>query len=198
MEELRSVPIEFLNLNELEITTGNHANMELRGFNLSSEITAGAAGSAELAMEMKKRVSAANAGLKDPIDGTKKKPYGFHLKFCTSSYKDAGQLRARFRRRGEATLRPYEILTDDDTLLFGVLYTTTEKFEDEILEISEELDIDTSWMHWDGLKSRIEMPLSVSEDIADIVDKPVAAVEVHPTHERLEVSLIWLNENRPL
>ena len=63
---------------------------------------------------------------------------------------------------------------------------------------SEELDIDTSWMHWDGLNSRIEMPLSVSEDIADIVDKPVAAVEVHPTHERLEVSLIWLNENRPL
>jgi len=198
LEELRSVPIEFLNLNELEITTGNHANMELRGFNLSSEITAGAAGSAELAMEMKKRVSAANAGLKDPIDGTKKKPYGFHLKFCTSSYKDAGQLRARFRRRGEATLRPYEILTDDDTLLFGVLYTTTEKFEDEILEISKELDIDTSWMHWDNLNSRIEMPLSVSEDIADIVDKPVAAVEVHPTHERLEVSLIWLNENRPL
>ena len=35
LEELRSFDISFLNLNELEITVGNHENMELRGFNLS-------------------------------------------------------------------------------------------------------------------------------------------------------------------
>ena len=30
LEELRSFDISFLNLNELEITVGNHENMELR------------------------------------------------------------------------------------------------------------------------------------------------------------------------
>ena len=45
VEEMRNGPALFLNLNELEITVGNFDNMEVRGFNLSSEITAGAEGS---------------------------------------------------------------------------------------------------------------------------------------------------------
>ncbi|PXF20178.1 MAG: radical SAM protein, partial [Methanobacteriota archaeon] len=44
LEELRDAPITFLNLNELEITVGNLDNMELRGFNISNELTAGAEG----------------------------------------------------------------------------------------------------------------------------------------------------------
>ena len=60
LEELRFFDISFLNLNELEITVGNHENMELRGFNLSTEITAGASGSNELALDMKSRVNAAD------------------------------------------------------------------------------------------------------------------------------------------
>ena len=100
LEELRSFDISFLNLNELEITVGNHENMELRGFNLSTEITAGASGSNELALDMKSRVNAAEQGLPDPLDGDTREPYGFHLKFCTAVFKDAGQLRRRFLRRG--------------------------------------------------------------------------------------------------
>ena len=58
-----------LTLNELEITVGNHDSMELRGFNLSTEITAGAAGSAELSIAMRDRVMAAQLGIPDPTDG---------------------------------------------------------------------------------------------------------------------------------
>ena len=197
IEELRLAPVDFLNLNELEITTGNQANMELRGFNLSAEITAGAAGSAELAMSIKQRISSANLGLPDQQDDKIRKPYGYHLKFCTSSYKDAGQLRARFRRRGKEMLRPYEILTEDDTLLFGVIYSSLADFEDDVRELTEELDIDSSWLYWDEKNHRIELPLSVVEEIASEVNSPAAAVEVHPTHERLEVGLTWLNNKRP-
>ena len=42
IEDMRDFDVSFMNLNELEITVGNHENMELRGFNLSTEITAGA------------------------------------------------------------------------------------------------------------------------------------------------------------
>jgi hypothetical protein len=38
----------------------------------------------------------------------------------------------------------------------------------------------------------------VAEHIAELVEAPVAVVEVHPTFERLEVGLIWLNEYRPI
>ena len=36
LEHLDQLPVQFLNLNELEITTGNQENMDVRGFNLSS------------------------------------------------------------------------------------------------------------------------------------------------------------------
>jgi len=198
LEELRAAPIEFLNLNELEITIGNQSNMELRGFNLSTEITAGAAGSAELAIALKQRVTAAGDGVDDPHDGQRRQHYGYHLKFCTSSYKDAGQLRARFRRRGEVMLKPYEVLTEDDTLSYGVLYCPPEHADDDMHELIEKLDIDSTWLGWDANNGRIELPISVAEHISELVEAPVAVVEVHPTFERLEVSLTWLNEHRPL
>ena len=68
IEELRGFEVSFMNLNELEITVGNHDNMELRGFNLSTEITAGAEGSSELAQSLRDRVLAASIGAADPID----------------------------------------------------------------------------------------------------------------------------------
>ena len=36
-----------------------------------------------------------------------------------------------------------------------------------------------------------------AERIADEIDAPVAMIEVHPTHERLEVGVVWLNDVRP-
>ena len=50
---------------------------------------------------------AASIGAPDPIDGVKREPYGFHLKYCTSSYKDAGQMRRRFMRRGR---QPFHLM----------------------------------------------------------------------------------------
>ena len=37
------------------------------------------------------------------------------------------------------------------------------------------------------------MPLVVAEDIAGEIDEPVFMVEVLPTHERLEVTMVLLN-----
>ena len=107
-------------------------------------------------------------------------------------------MRARFRRRGEVMLKPYEILTEDDTLSYGVLFCPPEHAEDDMDELIEKLDIDSTWLGWDANNGRIELPISVAEHIAELVEAPVAVVEVHPTFERLEVGLIWLNEYRPI
>ena len=177
LEQLDELPIQFLNLNELEITTGNQENMDVRGFNLSNGLSAAAEGSFELGVRLKKAA----------------KGKSYHLKFCTASYKDAGQLRARFRRRAEATLRPYEVLSEDDTILFGAIPTEPEDARDDMLELQDVLTITPSWLRYDAIAKRIEMPLSVAEELAEILAVPVQMIEVHPTHERLEVSTVHLN-----
>ena len=193
LDDLRGLDISFLNINELEITVGNHDNMELRGFNLSTEITAGASGSNELAHEMKSRVMAAEQGVADPMDGTFHEPFGFHLKFCTAVFKDAGQLRRRFLRRGESTIAPHEVLTEDGTLIFGAIDADADSKEDWMGELVDETGLPRRFLLWDEQNERIEMPLVVAEDIAGGIDEPVYMVEVLPTHERLEVTMVRLN-----
>ena len=193
LEELRSFDISFMNLNELEITVGNHENMELRGFNLSTEITAGASGSNELALDMKSRVNAAEQGLQDPLDGDSREPYGFHLKFCTAVFKDAGQLRRRFLRRGESTISPHEVLTEDGTLIFGAIDADEGSKDNWISEIAQETGLPRRFLLWDDENDRIEMPLVIAEDIADEIEDPVFMIEVLPTHERTEVTAVRLN-----
>ena len=193
LEKMRDMDIEFLNLNELEITVGNHGNMETRGFNLSDEITAGAAGSSELAILLRDRVAAASIGAPDPIDGEVREPYGFHLKFCTAVYKDAGQLRSRFLRRGEATISPHEILTEDGTLIFGAIDADESSKDDWISEIAQETGLPRRFLLWDDENERIEMPLVIAEDIAEEIEDPVFMIEVLPTHERIEVTAVRLN-----
>lgn len=197
LEDLRETGIHFLNLNELEITLGNQENMEVRGFNLSNGITAGAAGSSELATRLKNRVRAAESGIPDPEDGEIRGAYGYHLKYCTSVYKDAGQLRRRFLRRGEATLAPHETLTEDGTLLFGAIYCSSEDASEHIKEIMDVCGLPRTFIHHDEKNERIEIPLMLAEDIAEDVHSPIALVEVHPTHERMEMTLVWLNNHRP-
>ena len=195
LETLRGMSVQFLNLNELEITVGNHDNMEVRGFNLSDEITAGAAGSAELAVRMRDRVMAAQIGVPDPEDGVIREPYPYHLKFCTATYKDSGQLRRRFLRRGEHTIAPHEILTEDGTLVFGAIDCEPEDAPDWIEEINQETGLPRRFMLYDEDNRRIELPLSMAEELIDAIDAPIALVEVHPTYERLEMTVVYLGED---
>ena len=193
LEEMRGTPIEFLNLNELEITVGNHDNMELRGFNLTNEMTAGVDGSTELARGIRNQVTLANLGLGED----EQEAYGYSVKFCTSIYKDAGQLRRRFMRRGETSIAPHEQLTDDGTVVFGAIYCVEDEAENYISELVEICDVPAQFLHHDPANHRIEIPLLLAEGIADEIEAPAAMVEIHPTHERLEVGVIWLNEHRP-
>ncbi|MEK9730904.1 MAG: radical SAM protein [Candidatus Poseidoniales archaeon] len=177
IDELEETPISFLNLNELEITVGNQDNMDVRGFNLSSSMSAAAEGSAELAIRLK--------------EAGKSKPY--HVKFCTAQYKDAGQLRNRFKRRAEMTLRPYESLTEDDTIIFGAIPASLEDAHDDVEEIKQMCGLTDGWIRYDASEQRIEIPVALAEELAEIFTVPVQVIEVHPTHERLEVSVIHLN-----
>jgi len=127
------------------------------------------------------------------LDGDTREPYGFHLKFCTAVFKDAGQLRRRFLRRGESTISPHEVLTEDGTLIFGAIDADEGSKDDWISEIAQETGLPRRFLLWDDENERIEMPLVIAEDIADEIEDPVFMIEVLPTHERTEVTAVRLN-----
>ena len=70
------------------------------------------------------------------------------------------------------------------------------EISDDLNELSNELGLSEGWIRYDAGQQRIELPLSIAEDIASVVEVPVLLIEVHPTHERLEVSTVNLNDVR--
>ena len=94
--------VEFVNVNELEVTESNSAAMRRRGYELSEDGKT-VRGSREVALRL---VSAAESS-----------GYGVSVHFCPASSKDAYQLRLRLYRRGVASARPHEMVSDEGTIL---------------------------------------------------------------------------------
>lgn len=164
----------YLNLNELEFSDNNSNALHENGFSLESDISCAAAGShtyAEIAFSTCKRVH-----------------------FCSSTYKDAVQLRKRFQRIAKNTAREFDEVTEEGTLIYGVINGGDQELAEEILreiEVPEELyevkggKIEIAW--WvledlkDGLKEELE-PLGTKLFI----------IERHPFEDGLLVELIPL------
>lgn len=164
----------FLNLNELEFSDNNSEALLENGFSLESDTSCAAAGScthAETAFHVCKKVH-----------------------FCSSTYKDAVQLRKRFQRIAKNIAREFDEITEDGTLIYGVINGGNQELAEEILreiEVPNELfevksgKIEIAW--WvledlkDGLKEELE-PLGTR----------IFIIERHPFEDGLLVELIPL------
>ena len=77
-------------------------------------------------------------------------------------------------------------------------YNMTKYPEDKkewIDEIAEYTGLPKSFILWDPENKRIEIPLVLAEEISEIINAPISMIEVLPTHERLEVTEVRLNNN---
>ncbi len=92
--------LDFLNINELEWGETNADEMRRRGFVLADDIHNAVAGAREWAA---------------PLEGNPK------VHFCSSAFKDSVQLRERLKRTALKTARPFDEITDDGTIVYGVL-----------------------------------------------------------------------------
>ncbi|MGZ7129924.1 MAG: radical SAM protein [Halobacteriota archaeon] len=90
----------FLNLNELEFSETNYVAMTSKGF-IPLKTGYAAFGSREVALEI--------------VSGE------LPIYFCSSASKDRVQLRERLKRKARRLARPFDEVTDDGTLVFGVL-----------------------------------------------------------------------------
>ncbi len=179
---LEEVGAEGINMNELEFSEPNIANLKRFGYRPMNDESQAVEGSRETAMSVLEQWRAT---------GSK-----FTVHFCSSPYKDAIQLMQRLRRRAERTARPFEEQTEEGTLVFGILRSKTGESPGEIAEVLRaDFEVPPEWIVI--IDDRIETAPAVAEELAEegVLDELGLEgwlSEVYPTADRLEVELVPL------
>ncbi len=167
IEWAQSEGLAFVNLNELEFSDANFARMKRQGYEMKHDLSYGVKGSDPAALEILNR------------------PWRITVHYCTSGYKDGWQLRARIKRRAENVRRPWDVVTEDGTLLKGVVEGTD--LDRLLRELVETFRVPTDLVGLDGARRRLEIAPWILEKIAPRLGRPSYLVEEYPTADGLEV-----------
>lgn len=164
--------LDFVNLNELEFSETNWSALRRVGYVVKTDISSAVMGSETLSRKL----------LRSDVS--------VPLHYCSSAFKDGVQLRRRIMRRGRNVKRPHEVLTDDGTLLKGVI--DTDSIAATTAWLLKEYDIPGRLVWSNSRKDRLEIAPWVLEEIADEIPYDAYIVEEYPTADRLEVERIPL------
>ena len=172
------IGLKWVNLNELEFSPTNADELIKRGFDVKDEISSAVKGSEETAIsvieELHEEVS-----------------LGLH--YCSSSFKDAVQMKNRLKRRAKNVAGDMDIVTDEGLLIKGVVECRDKNFVNSLIE---RYGIPRNLIRYDGEKGRIEIAPWILEEIAgDLKEEGLDCyiVEEYPTADRLEVERTPLN-----
>ena len=171
LNEIDGYDLNFINLNELEFSITNLDALDKFGYVAKNDESSAVKGSEEMAYEI--------------LDLEITTP----LHYCSASFKDAVQLRKRIERRARNIAKIYDVITEDGTLLKGIILASKDKIE----EIKIKFGISDEMISWDDEKKRIETSPFIVEEIAEKVPYKCYIVEEYPTADRLEVEAVPLN-----
>jgi len=169
VKDASELGVKFINLNELEFSETNWDMMDSMGYDLKDDSSA-VAGSEEVALEVIKHS-------------------GMSVHFCSSSFKDSVQLRRRLIRRAENTAREMDIITEDGTILKGLLYADDIK---EAISVLKDYDVPDE-LFSDRGNGKLEVAPWVLEELANELPYKCYIIEEYPTADRLEVERTPLN-----
>ena len=167
------IGVKFVNLNELEFSESNWDMMSTHDYEVRDEISAAVLDSEEVAIRMMKSHPEIS------------------IHFCSSTFKDGVQLRKRLIRRAERVAKEYDVVTEDGTLLKGLIYSDDLNEAAEILRT--EYDVPDVLMFIDSERNRIEIAPWIVEEIAEELPFKCYIAEEYPTDDRLEVERTPLN-----
>lgn len=160
---LDSIDVDFLNINELEISDTNAWHMD--GMKTKDKLSYAIKGSQEVALKLLKYSR-------------------FPTHYCTSKLKDAVQLRKRIALRAKSVKKPYDQITKDGTLIRGAVYGNLKK----TIAIMKSSDVPIELYEKDG--SRVLTSYGVVDALKDdFKEKGLrpAIVEEYPTHDQLNI-----------
>ncbi len=159
----------FLNVNELEFSETNFQKMSEMGF-VPEDLGCGAVGSGKIARERLMKE-------------------GIKAHYCPSAFKDAVQLRERLKRRAERVARPFDIITEDGTIVHGsICGDLTEALEALLaLGVPEEMYA----VKDDGIDIAARILEDISKELKSI-DCNMSLIERYPLEDGLVVERIPL------
>ena len=172
MRDAFAMGVKFVNLNELEFSEGNWDMMLEYGYEVKDDISAAVKGSDRLAKRLVNEFR------------------GHSVHYCSSGFKDSVQLRRRLLRRAERTAKEWELVTEDGTLVKGVVLS------DDLPLLREKLlqrGVPEGLMQIDAAMGRLEVASWILEELAAEMEEKCYLVEEYPTSDRLEVERLPLN-----
>ncbi len=174
---LDGIGIDFVNLNELEFSETNEANLLDRGYRSSGADDWGVEGSRELAERLVRDLR-----LSVP------------LHHCSSRFKDGVQLRQRLRRRAERTAPPFARPTTDGTIVLGIVEAGPRAdLNGWARRVVRRLGVRVGGYRLDPVRRRLELDPTRLRRAAGRLRFPAFEVERYPTADALEVERAPLN-----
>ena len=176
--------IKWINLNELEFSETNADALNSLGFTVKDDISAAVKGSEELAKKI--------------INESKNLDLDIGIHYCSSSFKDGIQLRNRILRRAKNVSKDHEIITEDGTLIKGII--TSKKIPVNTIKefLIKKYKIQENKIFINKEKKQVELDVITLEKISKELMKynlSCFMVEVYPTADALEVEKIPLPFN---
>lgn len=113
--------IDFLNLNELELSDTNASRLSTQGFVSKDRISYGVKGSEEMAKRL------LNYCKSRKFERSVSHSKDFHVHYCTCRLKDAVQLRERIKRRARNAAKEFDYVDEEGMLIRGAVYGNLEK-----------------------------------------------------------------------
>ena len=147
--------LDFLNINELEWGESNAYQMRERGYELADELHNAIDGARAWADELCKH---------DKVH------------WCTSAFKDSVQLRERLKRIAENTARPFDEISEEGTIVYGVLEFPEDKRE-TVVQTAKELLEPGSYEVFDN---RLEVAWWLLAEHADELSGEKYVIERYP------------------
>ncbi len=172
IEWAESEGLAFVNLDEMEFSDANYARMKVRRYEAKHDLSYGVKGADAVALRLLER------------------SWRTTVHYCTSGYKDAWQLRTRIKRRAENVARPWDVITDDGTLVKGII--EGDGLDELVLELSKKYRVPRKLMGHDATRRRIEIAPWILEEIAPRLGRASFVVEEYPTADSLEVERVRL------
>jgi pyruvate formate-lyase activating enzyme-like uncharacterized protein len=179
-----SKKLQWINLNELEFSEQNAQILLQRGYHVKNELSAAVYGSQETAINILQHMQPLNLDV------------GIH--YCSVSFKDGIQLRNRIKRRATHTAKPYHEITEDGTLLYGIIHTKSKSLETLVNELKTTFKIPPQMFEVNTLRKRIDLAGWILEDIASELTQQgytCYIIEEYPTADHLEIERIPLPSN---
>ncbi len=166
IEELSPL-VKFVNINELEFSSTNTEQLQDRDYEHKSDVSSAVKGSEELALNL--------------LDQN----FDVDLHYCSLAFKDGVQLTNRIKRRAKNIARESDVVTEEGTLIRGLI--ETEDAEKVCEELREKYGMADDMIWYDERDDRVVCPLAFLEEVCSTIDGKCFGVEIYPTSDRLEV-----------